>query len=164
MYGVGVAGIAPSHLKHVRSQTASAFRVGGPMSSVDLGMVVHGRRDPAVKAVGGPRQYADPSTPSSHVLHAVYLVEAFHAIRHGAVSDGTNEVRGRKCALLCSLNRIGWTFVSSTSLCRHDGGTISLLLVSPASRESRARAAVPTQSPKGWASKDSSKRERERPP
>ena len=59
VFGVGVTGISPAHLKRVRSQAVKAFGCGRPLCSYDLGMVLHGRHDPVVEAITGPLcQYA----------------------------------------------------------------------------------------------------------
>ena len=85
MFGVGVAGIAPAHFRQVLSRAAKAFGFGGPFCSVDSGMVLHGRLDPAVEAVTGHlRQHAgewwretDPSTTPGAHFSPGFLVGAF---------------------------------------------------------------------------------------
>ena len=48
IFGVGVTGTSPAHLKQAGSQAATAFGFYGPLHSVDLGTGSHDKHDPVV--------------------------------------------------------------------------------------------------------------------
>ena len=121
VFGVEVSGVAPSHLKLVRSQAAAAFGCVGPMRSVELGVVLDGRHDPADEAVThvtmvpvrcGVVASHRPSTLCRHQarisLPASWLT---CLVQFGTQSrrDGWNQhVQGLFSVMVCSLHRIGW--------------------------------------------------------